>query len=98
MKLKLAVPIVQNSECGQTFRKAGVNLSDRQLCAGGESGKDSCNGDSGGPLMHTTNNDSAQWYIEGIVSFGARCGTAGWPGVYTRVNKYLDWIYDNVKA
>lgn len=68
------------------------------MCAGGERGRDSCVGDSGGPLMHTFKNDSGQWYIEGVVSFGnQRCGSEGWPGVYTRVSDYLGWINENVK-
>lgn len=48
--------------------------------------------------MRTSPSDITQWYIEGIVSFGARCGTEGWPGIYTKVPAYLDWIYANVKA
>jgi secreted trypsin-like serine protease len=38
---------------------------------------------------------SAQWYIEGIVSFGAKCGSQGWPGIYTRVAEYVEWIRSN---
>lgn len=54
-------------------------------------------GDSGGPLMGTARNDTAQWYAEGVVSFGVKCGTEGWPGVYTKVSEYLDWIHENVR-
>ncbi|XP_044260042.1 phenoloxidase-activating factor 1-like isoform X2 [Tribolium madens] len=94
VKLKLWVPVAETSQCSRKFKSAGVTLGNKQLCAGGEQGKDSCNGDSGGPLMATTNG-TAQWYIEGIVSFGARCGSEGWPGIYTRVSEYLDWIRNN---
>lgn len=97
VKLKLEVPVKSLPSCRDTFRRANVNVRDRQICAGGEGGRDSCSGDSGGPLMHTASNDSSQWYVEGIVSFGARCGTEGWPGIYTRVNRYLDWISTNVR-
>jgi hypothetical protein len=95
VKLKLWVPIAAASQCSSKFRSAGVTLGNKQLCAGGELGRDSCNGDSGGPLMRTTKNDSAQWYIEGIVSFGAKCGSQGWPGIYTRVAEYVEWIRSN---
>lgn len=98
IKLKVSVPIISLNTCAATFRQARIQLRDSQLCAGGESGKDSCNGDSGGPLMNLAPNNSIQFYVEGIVSFGARCGKQGWPGVYTRVNKYLDWIIRNVRA
>lgn len=98
IKLKLKVPIVSKNQCKSRFRTAGVTISESlQLCAGGERGRDSCNGDSGGPLMNTFRNDSGQWYIEGIVSFGARCGSQGWPGIYTKVGEYLEWIHENVK-
>ncbi|KAJ8934223.1 hypothetical protein NQ314_013501, partial [Rhamnusium bicolor] len=97
IKQKVEVPLADRSKCTSNFRSAGINLKDSQICAGGEAGKDSCTGDSGGPLMRTTINDVGQWYIEGIVSFGARCGTEGWPGIYTKVLSYLNWIYKTVK-
>ena len=42
-------------------------------------GKDSCNGDSGGPLIKRTDN-TTPWFLVGVVSFGtSKCGT-GTPG------------------
>ncbi|KXJ77682.1 hypothetical protein RP20_CCG006922 [Aedes albopictus] len=43
------------SMCNEVFRKHGIALSKTQLCVGGEEGKDSCRGDSGGPLMRRIN-------------------------------------------
>ncbi|CAF3613402.1 unnamed protein product [Adineta steineri] len=58
-------------------------------------GKDSCQGDSGGPLMYNSN---GQWYLSGVVSFGADCGLSNYPGVYTRTSTYLDWIQTKIKS
>lgn len=64
-----------------------------QLCAG-KGKQDSCQGDSGGPLL-VPNGDKHE--IVGIVSWGVGCGRAGYPGVYTRVTKYLPWLRANLE-
>ncbi|XP_066248818.1 ovochymase-like [Euwallacea similis] len=98
VKLKLQVPLTEASRCRNAFVQLGVQLGDDQICAGGEDGKDSCTGDSGGPLMRTLPSDGTRWMIEGVVSFGyTQCGTKGFPGVYTRVAKYVPWIHKTVK-
>lgn len=55
--------------------------------------KDTCGGDSGGPLQNV--DDDGMALIAGIVSFGWGCGT-NHPAVYTRVAQYIDWIEDIV--
>lgn len=55
---------------------------DYHLCYGA-SGKDSCYGDSGGPLASKNT-------IYGIVSFGQNCAIVS--GVYTKVSYYRRWI------
>ena len=62
------------------------------------SGKDSCNGDSGGPLIYREFADDP-WYQIGLVSFGTSVcgGKGGVPGVYTRVAEYMDWIESKLR-
>ncbi|XP_052035216.1 complement factor I isoform X2 [Apodemus sylvaticus] len=65
------------------------------LCAGTSDGSiDACKGDSGGPLVCKDVNNVT--YIWGIVSWGENCGKPEFPGVYTRVANYFDWISHHV--
>ncbi|XP_023935762.2 trypsin, alkaline B-like [Bicyclus anynana] len=72
------------------FRYADLGLravTDNMLCAGwlDVGGRDQCQDDAGGPLLH---ND----IVVGIVSWGHRCGLPRYPGVYTRLSSFNDWI------
>lgn len=70
-------------------------ISDTQYCAYDPNGKtDSCQGDSGGALQIRPNGANSAKII-GIVSFGVSCGST-FPGIYTRVASYLDWIESHV--
>ena len=53
------------------------------------SGKDSCAGDQGGPLVYRK---FSPWYQVGILSYGVGCGTNGVGSVYTRITSFLPWI------
>lgn len=83
--LKVGVPIIPSQQCTTVYSSVKSN---QQICAG-ITGLDSCQGDSGGPL---TGLDSNGRVLIGVVSFGRGCGRSGYPGVYTRVIAYKDWI------
>lgn len=74
--------------------QASIQLDDKsQICAGVlAGGKDTCIGDSGGPLM------DANKLIVGIISKGedSKCGVKNVPSVYTRVSNYANWIHAGI--
>ncbi|XP_015171119.1 PREDICTED: serine protease easter-like [Polistes dominula] len=96
--LQIKLPIVENSRCKDIYQ-GKIGIWHKQLCAGGEKDRDSCSGDSGGPLQWPTLLGRESRYVQyGIVSFGMRnCGTSGYPGVYTNVKYYMDWILDTIR-
>merc|ERR1712228_731303 len=56
------------------------------FCAGvNGGGKDACQGDSGGPTTYNGN-------VIGATSWGYGCAEANYPGVYTDVAQYRNWI------
>lgn len=69
-----------------------------EFCAG-DGGKDSCDGDSGGPFMIEKEYNDISSYIQyGIESRGPKQCGSGVPGVYTNVMEYMEWILNNVRA
>ena len=51
--------------------------------------KDACQGDSGGPLFIE---HKGRRFLLGIVSCGLKCGESKYPGIYTKVCFYRNWI------
>ena len=93
------VPILDEEACENGLGELadyGIEYTANMMCAGyDEGGKDSCYGDSGGPLM--VNNDAGDFVLAGVVSFGAGCAEPGAPGYYTRVSEFSGddgWIAD----
>ncbi|CAL4089166.1 unnamed protein product, partial [Meganyctiphanes norvegica] len=88
------VPVADHFQCESTLRRtrlgSSFKLHEGMLCAGGEAGKDACKGDGGGPLVCQGRDGAMQ--LAGLVSWGVGCGEPGVPGVYVKVNHYLQWI------
>ncbi|MCJ2543509.1 trypsin-like serine protease [Thermostichus vulcanus] len=83
------VPIVSNAECNAPQSYDGTIL-DSMLCAGfPQGGVDSCQADSGGPLVVPNGNGFA---LAGITSFGVGCALPNFFGVYTRVSSFAGFV------
>ncbi|XP_046806928.1 uncharacterized protein LOC111683246 isoform X3 [Lucilia cuprina] len=87
------VPILADEVCSQKNVYANA-MTEGMFCAGFlDESADACDGDSGGPLV-CSDEDGETLY--GIISWGQHCGYVNHPGVYVRVEKYIDWIYDKI--
>lgn len=90
---------ISSENCTEKYSTLNVTLTNDQLCAVNVRGEESCHGDPGGPLMNVNIKDHniPYFYIVGINSFRPKlCGQDIWPNVYTKVNKFTDWIISNI--
>lgn len=84
--------LVTNTECIKLYNAThGLDIIyESELCARSENyDRDSCQGDSGGPLFRIVHGTPE---LLGMVSWGSGCAKYGYPGIYTRVDSYAEWI------
>jgi hypothetical protein len=82
------VPIVSDESCRASYGRAVIEGV--MVCAGYDGGgRDSCSGDSGGPLLVPAGADHLQ---VGVVSWGYGCALPGLPGVYAEVAASRDFL------
>eukprot|EP00090_Calanus_glacialis_P013655 TRINITY_DN22310_c0_g1_i1.p1 TRINITY_DN22310_c0_g1~~TRINITY_DN22310_c0_g1_i1.p1 ORF type:complete len:357 (+),score=90.67 TRINITY_DN22310_c0_g1_i1:218-1288(+) len=96
--MEVEVPIISNKHCEKLFSKSGSPqfIPFIFLCAGyNKGGKDTCEGDSGGPL--SVKGRDGSWVLAGITSWGIGCGEGYKPGVYTRISEFRFWISNVIK-
>ncbi|CAL7945824.1 unnamed protein product [Xylocopa violacea] len=92
--------IVSREECNRFysgFPRLSRGIDENLICVidtNSSRRSDACTGDSGGPLLMSTENGRS---VIGITSFGQSCGSSA-PGVYTAVYSYLSWIEEQVWA
>lgn len=80
---KVVVPVLDDAVPAQATWYGGDFHPETMVGAGYAAGRrDSCNGDSGGPLLVPSRNG---WKQVGITSWGWGCAGPNAPGVYTRV-------------
>ncbi len=92
--MEVDLKIIDFDLCRDSYSSEGVSLTSNMFCSGYMDGsKDSCQGDSGGPLIIP---NGASYELAGIISFGGSdeqsCGAPNFPGIYTKVQNYVDWI------
>lgn len=86
------LPIIDNLSCHVTMG----DITDDMLCAGAGLGKkDTCFGDSGGPLL-VYDDESESWHLAGITSWGFGCAERDFYGVYTRLKNYATFISGHI--
>ena len=88
---EVEVPIVSDADCRAAYRESGRFDAAHLICAGAK-GRDSCTGDSGGPL-YVRAGDGALLQV-GVTSFGRGCARKRFPGVYVEVPAVLDFAAD----
>jgi len=109
----VALNITAIDVCKDTYdpkRTDPTGFDDKtMICAVGSEGHDSCEGDSGGPLMMKIPKESLRgkeiayedkrMMAIGLTSFNnGGCGQgANTPGVYTNLVRYLDWLHEVIK-
>ncbi len=90
--------IISNQDCA-TANAGAFDINDTHICAQ-EPGVDTCVADSGSPLMVKESElagEAPNFILVGITSFGIGCADPDFPGVYTRVSEYVDWIEENLR-
>ncbi|XP_055625771.1 venom serine protease-like [Toxorhynchites rutilus septentrionalis] len=88
---KVTLQVISLSSCRDRLKDFNT-VQENQLCTYTAT-KDTCQYDSGGPLLYTDQN-AASSYVVGVTNYGISCASR-YPSVSARVASYLDWIEAN---
>ena len=93
---EIQLPVAPQARCKEAAANFGRILETSEFCWGGNLGFGGCMGDSGSPLMATSERGGrTQYSLAGSVCCGIRleggCGNEGNYGLAWETAKYLDW-------
>lgn len=91
---RVELPVVDSDVCQRQLQGTRLGprfrLDSSFICAGGQPGVDTCQGDGGAPLVCPSGSDNRH-VQSGIVSWGIGCKESR-PAVYVDVADFRDWI------
>lgn len=91
---RVELPVVDSAQCQRTLQATRLGprfrLDNSFICAGGQPGVDTCQGDGGAPLVCPVGADNRH-VQSGIVSWGIGC-KENRPAVYVDVADFRNWI------
>ncbi|XP_013364392.1 PREDICTED: kallikrein-4-like [Chinchilla lanigera] len=83
------IPVLSDNYCRLVL---DTHYHESIFCTVGEGSKDACQFDSGGPLI-------CNGLLQGLVSWGSDpCGIPGFPGFYTNLCKFKEWIREVIRT
>ncbi|XP_034478951.1 venom serine protease [Drosophila innubila] len=91
---KINLMVINNQDC-QTEYSGVATINSGQICTNDYTGnkRDSCQYDSGGPVIMRT----SRHFLVGVISFGKQCASESYAtGVNTRVTTYITWIRNTI--
>ncbi|XP_018423682.1 PREDICTED: granzyme A-like [Nanorana parkeri] len=90
--MEVNVTVLERDKCAKHWSKHSANITENVICTiVGPGGKDTCGGDSGGPLI-------CNGEFTGMTSFGEGvCGKLKDASVFTRLTEeYIRWITETI--
>ncbi|XP_075139713.1 ovochymase-2 [Leptodactylus fuscus] len=105
---QVTLPLIDYRRCLSIMETVDRRLVFETVVCGGfpEGGKDACQGDSGGPFL--CQRSHGRWVLVGVTSWGLGCARnwknnllqpperRGSPGVFTDIQKLLNWLGGNL--
>ena len=83
------VTVFADGDCGVMNDR----MTEDMMCAGVmKGGKDTCQNDSGGPMVAADPRRNGAMSLIGVTSWGLGCGLPDKPGIYAEVSHFTNWL------